>query len=104
MGLVLLVLMRKLLLESDLTALLSFLGFLFLALLAGHLFGGPLAKDRTTLAIMTSSRNIGIAMFVAAQNFDQQAVLATVIPYLVVAMVVSMGYTAWRKRREAGPA
>ncbi len=98
-GVVLLFGLYRLIIGSEWLVYVAFAGFLLAALVTGHLLGGPQPATRTTLATMTSTRNLGIALFITAQNFDQQAVLAMVVPYLLMGAVVILGYGRWRKRR-----
>jgi bile acid:Na+ symporter, BASS family len=68
----------------------------------GHFLGGPNSDDRTVLALATASRHPGIAAAVGGALFpgDRRIVL-TVLLYLIVASIVTMPYSAWRKRLHA---
>jgi len=98
LGFALLIVFYRLITGSEWGVYTVFAAFLLAALVTGHLLGGPQPENRTTLATMTSTRNLGIALFIAAQNFEQPAVMAMVMPYLLMAIVVSLGYGQWRKR------
>ena len=84
--------------EVGLPSLLAFSAFTLAAILAGHLFGGPDASDRTSLAIACSSRHIGLALLIAA-NAPGRRALELVVAYLMASAVVSMLYVLWIKRR-----
>jgi bile acid:Na+ symporter, BASS family len=64
----------------------------------GHLLGGPVAEDRTALAIATSWRHPGLAMAIAAANFPTQKMLVagTLVIYLILRMILSIPYARWR--------
>jgi BASS family bile acid:Na+ symporter len=64
----------------------------------GHVLGGPRTRDRATLAIASSVRHPGIAMSIAAANFNDPRISAAILLFLLVGMVVSAPYIAWVKR------
>jgi BASS family bile acid:Na+ symporter len=53
-------------------AILALAIFMLAGTAVGHLLGGPVEEDRTTLALATSARHPGLAMAIAAANFPQQ--------------------------------
>jgi BASS family bile acid:Na+ symporter len=69
-------------------------------LIVGHLLGGPIAGDRTALAMATASRHPAVALAVATSGVEAQpkAELAIILLYLVVATLVSIPYQKWRHR------
>ncbi len=73
----------------------------FIALVCGHLLGGPQPEDRTALALASSLRHPGLAMLVAKVNFPGEPVAAVVLAYMLVASLASIPYTVWRKRQRA---
>ncbi|MDX3885344.1 Na+-dependent transporter [Edaphosphingomonas haloaromaticamans] len=77
-----------------------------LALLGGHLLGGPLLGDRATLAFAAAMRHPGIALALAGANHGDKSISAAVLLFILVGMIVMMPYQAWIKRRLAaeGPA
>jgi BASS family bile acid:Na+ symporter len=78
--------------------ILAFAGFTSVAILAGHLLGGPEPTRRTSLAIACSSRHIGLALLFAV-NARSQAVLSLVAAYLIASGAVSFCYILWMKKR-----
>lgn len=85
--------------------LMAFAAFVIVGLAVGHALGGPDPSDRTVLAMATSSRHPGLALAVAHLNFpDAKALVPAVLLFLVVNIVVSIPYAAWRKRAGAGEA
>jgi BASS family bile acid:Na+ symporter len=72
-------------------------------LLAGHWLGGPDPDDRTALAIASSMRHPGVALAVARLNFpEERLVPAAVILFLLVNIIMTLPYGAWRRRAHAG--
>lgn len=67
----------------------------------GHWLGPRDAEEQTTLAMEGASRHPGLAMTIAALNFDPQKALPVLVPYLVVSMVVTTIYLQWRRRSSA---
>jgi len=73
-------------------------------LAGGHLLGGPLAEDRTALAVASSVRHPGLAMLICKAQFPDEPAVAVVLAYVLVAIVASIPYTIWRKRHRAAAA
>lgn len=71
-----------------------------IGLTIGHVLGGPLAADRTALAISTASRHPAVALAVATSGplGETKVELAIILLYLVVATIVSVPYQKWRAR------
>ena len=68
-------------------------------LFAGHLLGGPVEGNRSSLALATAARHPGVALAVGGADFPGQTLLpAAVLLYLIVSLLVSMPYKIWRKR------
>lgn len=65
----------------------------------GHALGGPIADNRTALALATGTRHPGVAMAIASATFpDERAVVAVVIWHLLVGAIVCIPYVKWRSR------
>ena len=69
-----------------------------LALIVGHLMGGPATDTRTAVAISSAARNPGLALLVATLNAASPAINATVLAYLVVSALTVIPYVIWRRR------
>ena len=69
-----------------------------IALVGGHLLGGPELQDRGTLAIASSIRHPGIAMMLANANFSDKRVTAAILLFLLVGFVIGIPYKQWIKR------
>lgn len=72
-----------------------------LALLVGHLLGGPDPATRTATAISTAARNPGLALLVATLNSASPAITAAILAYFAVAALTVIPYVVWRKRTAA---
>jgi len=79
--------------------------FVVAGLAAGHVLGGPDPDDRVVLALATATRHPGVAMAVAhAVTPGEKLVLGAVLWYLVVGLIVSAIYLAWRRQQaDAAP-
>jgi BASS family bile acid:Na+ symporter len=74
-------------------------------LLAGHWLGGPDPDDRTALAIAASMRHPGVALAIARLNFpEEKLVPAAVVLFVLVNLIVTLPYGAWRRRVNDGRA
>jgi BASS family bile acid:Na+ symporter len=69
-----------------------------LALVVGHLLGGPEPTTRTAVAISSAARNPGLALLVATLNAASPEIIATVLAYLIVSALTIVPYVAWRRR------
>ena len=73
--------------------------FVLLGLVVGHLIGGPGPGDRSVLALATACRHPGVALGVARLVFPtEQATAAAVLLYLIVSLVATTPYVAWRRK------
>ncbi|MCP4972831.1 MAG: transporter [Prochlorococcus sp.] len=79
---------------------LGFMAFMVIAsLLIGYLLAGPDPKERTTVSLVTSMRNPGLALLFAQINAPQMLDLKlSIVSYLLVTIVVSIPFLNWRKR------
>ena len=83
----------------------AMVAFVVVAIVTGHLLGGPRPDERTVLAVATASRHPAVAMAIAHANFpDQRMVGAAVVLYLLVGGVLSALYLKWSARRASAPA
>lgn len=74
------------------------------ALFIGHVLGGPDPRERTALAIATVTRHPGLALLMATSSFPNLHVLPPILSVIIGCAIVSIPYTAWRKRILAAPA
>jgi bile acid:Na+ symporter, BASS family len=78
-------------------------GFAAGSLLIGHVLGGPDPRERTALAIATVTRHPGLALFIATSSFPNLQVLPPILSVIIGCAIVSVPYTAWRRRILAAP-
>jgi BASS family bile acid:Na+ symporter len=79
--------------------------FVAIGLIVGHLLGGPDPRDRVVLALATACRHPGVALAIAAANFPQEKrVMGAILLYLLISLIVSVAYLAWRRRALASVA
>jgi len=68
-------------------------------LAAGQWLGGPDPADRTALAIASSMRHPGVALTIARLNFPEEPLVpAAVLLFVLVNVIVTLPYGAWRRR------
>ena len=86
-------------------AMLALALFMIAGTAAGHILGGPVAEDRTVLAIATSSRHPGLALAIAQANFPEQITLVAgaVVIYLIFRAILAIPYTRWRQAAQVLP-
>ncbi len=87
----------RLIFEVDLPSLLAFAAFTLIAIVAGHLLGGPNPSNRTSLAVSCASRHIGLGLLIAAHARGPHT-LPLVVAYLLASTVVSIPYIMWTKK------
>jgi BASS family bile acid:Na+ symporter len=66
-------------------------------ILCGHLLGGPEPSGRTSLAMASASRHIGLAMLIAA-NVRSPRTATLVAGYLLASALVGLVYIRLRAR------
>lgn len=95
-ALLLLLLHRDVLLEASVSGVLTLAGLIVIALVIGHLLGGPAEEDRTALAIACSTRHLGIAVLVAA-SLPGPRTAVIIAAYILTSAVISIPYLRWRR-------
>lgn len=80
--------------------LLAMIAFVAAGLVAGDWLGGPDTDKRIVLALSTASRHPAIALAIARANHPNESDLgAAILLYLLVNLLVTLPYSAWRGRR-----
>jgi BASS family bile acid:Na+ symporter len=69
-----------------------------IALVAGHLLGGPNLSDRGALAVAAATRHPGIALMIAGAAGRKEATPA-IVAFVLVSCLVTIPYQMWMKRR-----
>ena len=73
------------------------------SLLIGYLLAGPDPKERTTVSLVISMRNPGLALLFAQINAPQMLELKlSILTYLVLTIIFSIPFLNWRKRFAMG--
>jgi BASS family bile acid:Na+ symporter len=67
------------------------------AFAAGHLMSTGRPEERTTLAIESASRNIGLALLIASAYAPLEKALPVLIPYLAASAIIGLIYARYRK-------
>jgi len=79
-----------LLMEVRLKGLIGMLLLLMLSLAAGWLLGGRDIESRKTLALTTSSRNVGVGLVIATDAFGGTPAVTAVLAYGLVGIIGSL--------------
>jgi len=80
-----------------LPSVLAFALFTLMALATGHWLGGPDEAQRTSLAVSSATRHIGLALVLAA-DIKGPNTFALIATYLFASAIVSIPYVRWRKK------
>ncbi len=70
-------------------------------LIVGHLLGGPKQEQRSTLAVASIARNVGLAIFIVALSDVGQNSMPTIVVYMLVGVAGQSLYKIWSKRYAA---
>jgi BASS family bile acid:Na+ symporter len=68
------------------------------SLAIGHLLGGPARDQRSTLAIASIARNVGLALFIASLSEAGHRFIPTLVAYMILGAIVAIPYAVWNKR------
>jgi BASS family bile acid:Na+ symporter len=79
--------------------LIALVAFVALALIAGHVLGGPDPDHSVVLALSSACRHPAIALSIATLNFADEHFAGTILLYLIVNFIVGGVYVAWQRRR-----
>jgi len=93
-----------LLMEVRLKGLIGMLLLLMMSLAAGWLLGGRGVESRKTLALTTSSRNVGVGLVIAMDAFGGTPAVTAVLAYGLVGVFGSLILAfLWGRRPRSGP-
>lgn len=88
---------------SEGLALLFMALMVVVALAIGVLVSGPGRQERTTVALVTSMRNPGLALLFAGLYAPQEARLnLAIVAYLLLTILLSVPFLLWQNRRAPG--
>jgi predicted Na+-dependent transporter len=81
---------------------LAFMAVMVLAALAiGYLIAGPDPRERTTIALVTSMRNPGLALlFATTYGAGMPGLKLAVLSYLLVTVLLSIPFLRWQRQRQ----
>jgi bile acid:Na+ symporter, BASS family len=80
----------------------AFSAWTVVAVVVGHVLGGPERENRPVLALATASRHPAVAIGIAQVNFpEQRLAVAAVLLFMVVNGIVTGVYLAWLKHHRA---
>ena len=88
-----------LVIENGLRSFLALGALTLVAILSGHLLGGPKLEDRVSLGVLCATRHVGLVMMIALALVPSRGALAVISAYLVAALLVSTPYVIWSRRR-----
>ena len=88
-----------LVIENGLRSFLALASLTFVAILAGHLLGGPKLEDRVSLGVLCATRHVGLVMMIALALVPSRGALAVISAYLLAALMVSTPYVMWVRTR-----
>lgn len=69
------------------------------ALAIGHLLGGPSRAERSSLAIASIARNIGLSFYIAILSVDGHGAIPTIVVYAIAGGLLAVPYGVWSKRK-----
>lgn len=69
---------------------------ILMALVIGHLVGGPQEENRSALAVACATRHIGVAVAVATSMPGGRTAVVISI-YIAVSVAITLPYTRWRR-------
>jgi len=85
--------------DNGLPSFLALASLTFIAILSGHLLGGPKLEDRVSLGVLCASRHVGLVMMISFALVPSRAALAVISAYLLAALMVSTPYVMWVRKR-----
>lgn len=69
------------------------------SLAIGHAAGGPSNERRSSLAISSVARNVGLALFIAGLSDSGLSFVPTLLTYMILGALLAAPYSMWRKRQ-----
>ena len=74
------------------------------ALAIGYGIAGPEPRERTTLALVTSMRNPGLALlFATTYGADIPGLKLVVLAYLLITVLISIPFLRWQRQKQQAP-
>ena len=88
-----------LVIDNGLRSFLALASLTLVAILAGHVLGGPKLEDRVSLGVLCATRHVGLVMMIAFALVPTQGALAAISAYVIAALLVSTPYVMWSQNR-----
>lgn len=84
---------------AELIAIGFMAAMVLIALAVGYFLAGPRRSERTTLSLVTSMRNPGLALlFANLYAPTEPSIKLTIVVYLLLTILLSVPYLRWQKR------
>jgi len=102
-GITILILVKtfKFVLQINFPSLVAIVVMVAASLAIGYFLGGPEPNHRHTLALVSATRNVGLAFLIASLNFPMEYILPNLIPYVFLGAIVEAIYIKkFRKQLE----
>ncbi len=93
----------KIFLMPDIRSFVAILLMIVLALVSGHLIASGSPEEQTTLALESSTRNIGLALLIASDYAPLEQALPVLLPYIIISMIIGLIYVRYRKMGQNAP-
>ena len=87
------------LLQSGVRLIVAIGLLVLLSLGMGHWIGGREIATRTLLALTLTNHNIALALFIAATNLPDVAILSTIAIYVLMSVGLEIAYSRWNQPR-----
>ncbi len=87
----------RMMLRVGWTSIAAMVIMVLVGLIVGHLLGGPKQEQRSTLAVASIARNVGLAMYIVAFSEVGQTAMPTILVYLLVGVTGQFLYKIWSK-------
>ena len=89
----------NILLQSGMRLIVAIGLLALLSLGMGHWIGGRETAARTLLALTLTNHNIALALFIAATNLPDVAILPTIAIYVLISVGLEIAYSRWNQPR-----
>lgn len=87
----------QILLMPDLRSVIAIVLMIVVALISGHFIASGLPEEQTTLALESSTRNIGLALLIASDYAPLEQALPVLLPYIILSVIIGFIYVRYRK-------
>jgi BASS family bile acid:Na+ symporter len=93
----------RILLMPEIRSFIAIVLMIVASLVSGHLMASGTPEERTTLALESATRNIGLALLIASDFTSLEKALPILLPYIIISVIIGFIYVNYRKMtRSAG--